>query len=260
MSEYAEGHRKAMKAKAARLGSSGDPHQKVDSSDWSPPPPMNTEAPTGPRPVSKRRNYKSGGHVEGAEATHHAGKRPRRKDGGKALVRDWENADVKEANEDREGIKHEGGMKTGGRAKRAVGGGSELAALLPGGLQQGNIPTSRFNFQNGPSQVSRAAGLKKGGDVRPHRDTGGGATYKEQFSHQDGGRDPRAHGGKLDAKERDDLPKREFGEPGSRKYPMPDKSHAANAKARASQQYAKGGISKSQLSTIDAKANRKLKG
>ena len=62
----------------------------------------------------------------------------------------------------------------------------------------------------------------------------------------------------LNAAKRNSLPASEFGEPGSRKYPMPDKSHAANAKARASQQYAKGGISKSQLSTIDAKANRKL--
>ena len=62
----------------------------------------------------------------------------------------------------------------------------------------------------------------------------------------------------LTSKKRDSLPKSEFGEPGSRKYPMPDKSHAANAKARASQQVAKGAMSKSTEEHIDAKANRIL--
>lgn len=47
--------------------------------------------------------------------------------------------------------------------------------------------------------------------------------------------------------------------PKERKYPINDKSHAANAKARAQQQFDKGNISKSQLSKIDAKANKKLK-
>ena len=65
--------------------------------------------------------------------------------------------------------------------------------------------------------------------------------------------------GKLSSKERKSLPKSDFGEPGSRKYPMPDKSHAANAKTRASQQAAKGNLSKSAEAKIDAKANRKLK-
>lgn len=46
--------------------------------------------------------------------------------------------------------------------------------------------------------------------------------------------------------------------PGSRKYPMPDASHAANAKARASQQVAKGNLSASAEKRIDAKANRIL--
>lgn len=63
---------------------------------------------------------------------------------------------------------------------------------------------------------------------------------------------------KLDAKKRNALPSSDFGMPGSRKYPMPDKSHAANAKARASQQEAKGAISPSTKAAIDAKANKKL--
>lgn len=39
---------------------------------------------------------------------------------------------------------------------------------------------------------------------------------------------------------------------------MPDKSHAANAKARASQQEARGNLSPSQKAKIDAKANKVL--
>lgn len=62
----------------------------------------------------------------------------------------------------------------------------------------------------------------------------------------------------LKAKKRNSLPSSDFGMPGSRKYPMPDRSHAANAKARASQQVAKGNLSTSEEAKIDAKANRVL--
>lgn len=41
---------------------------------------------------------------------------------------------------------------------------------------------------------------------------------------------------------------------------MPDKSHAANAKARAKQQVNKGILSLAAEKKIDAKANRKLRG
>lgn len=61
---------------------------------------------------------------------------------------------------------------------------------------------------------------------------------------------------KLDAAERN----AEFGLPGSRKYPMPDKSHAANAKARATQMVSKGKLSSSAAAKIRAKANRILAG
>lgn len=63
---------------------------------------------------------------------------------------------------------------------------------------------------------------------------------------------------KLTTAKRDSLKPSTFGLPGEKKYPMPDRSHAANAKARASQQEAKGNITPSQKSTIDAKANRIL--
>lgn len=64
---------------------------------------------------------------------------------------------------------------------------------------------------------------------------------------------------KLKASTRNALPKGTFGLPGERKYPMPDKSHAANAKARASQQVKAGNLSPSSKEKIDAKANRILK-
>jgi hypothetical protein len=48
------------------------------------------------------------------------------------------------------------------------------------------------------------------------------------------------------------------GLPASKKYPMPDRRHAANAKARASQQVAAGKLSVSAKHRIDAKANRVL--
>lgn len=63
----------------------------------------------------------------------------------------------------------------------------------------------------------------------------------------------------LTEKKRSKLPKKDFALPGERKYPVNDKVHAANAKARAQQQYDKGNMSKGTLNKIDAKANKVLK-
>jgi hypothetical protein len=63
---------------------------------------------------------------------------------------------------------------------------------------------------------------------------------------------------KLTAAARKNVPASKFGLPGSHKYPMPDKSHAANAKARASQMVKAGKLSASSKAQIDAKANRIL--
>jgi hypothetical protein len=103
MYELAKSSREKMKAKARSLANEKD--QKVDSSDWSPAEPLNAEAKTGMRPVS-RRAYKSGGKVSGDN-----------------LAKQIVNRNVKEANESREGVKHVGGMKSGGKAARATGGG-----------------------------------------------------------------------------------------------------------------------------------------
>lgn len=63
---------------------------------------------------------------------------------------------------------------------------------------------------------------------------------------------------KLTSKARAAIPASKFGEPGKRAYPMQDRSHAANAKARASQQEKAGNLSASSKAKIDAKANRIL--
>ena len=50
---------------------------------------------------------------------------------------------------------------------------------------------------------------------------------------------------KLTSKARKAMPASKFGEPGKRAYPMPNRSHAANAKARASEMEHKGKLSAS---------------
>jgi hypothetical protein len=64
--------------------------------------------------------------------------------------------------------------------------------------------------------------------------------------------------GTLTEKQRDKLPDSKFGLPDEHKYPMPDKSHARNAKARASQQEEKGTITAKEKAQIDRKADRIL--
>jgi hypothetical protein len=122
MSEMSRNARRAMRAKIHRITAANN--GKVDASDYGPEEVLNSEVKTGMRPIS-RRAYKKGGKVvavEGADAKKHAGKKPR---AGKhhltvdALV----NRNLKDANEAREGKKHVGALKTGGRAMKKGGGG-----------------------------------------------------------------------------------------------------------------------------------------
>lgn len=62
---------------------------------------------------------------------------------------------------------------------------------------------------------------------------------------------------KLTTKARKALPSSKFAGP-NRSYPVNDRSHAANAKARASQAVNAGRMSPSTESKIDAKANKVL--
>ena len=72
----------------------------------------------------------------------------------------------------------------------------------------------------------------------------------------------------LTAKKREKLPAKDFGLPEkartkeakkeSGNYPMPDKPHARNAKARAAQQEQAGNLTKKQRKRIDRKADKIL--
>jgi hypothetical protein len=155
MDEYRKSSRAAAKAKAKRI--STDPHQKVDASSWTPPEPLETTAKTGMRPVS-RRQYKSGGKVEGKHKVVRADRKARKSGGrvseDKPLTADTlMNRNYKTANEAREGIKHVGGMKRGGRAHKDVGGG------MPYGGSNAGIPQGRG--KSGARMLS--IGMKKGG-------------------------------------------------------------------------------------------------
>ncbi len=62
---------------------------------------------------------------------------------------------------------------------------------------------------------------------------------------------------KLTEADRKKIPSGQFAGP-DRSYPVPDKSHAANAKARATQAVNAGRMSKAEEEKIDAKANKVL--
>ena len=63
----------------------------------------------------------------------------------------------------------------------------------------------------------------------------------------------------LTTRKRNAMSKTQFGLPEERKYPMPDKAHARNAKARAAQQEEKGNLTQAEERKIDRKADRILK-
>lgn len=62
---------------------------------------------------------------------------------------------------------------------------------------------------------------------------------------------------KLTSKGRNSMPASKFAGP-DRSYPVNDKAHAANAKARATQAVNAGRMSSSERAKIDAKANKVL--
>jgi len=123
MSEMSRNARRAMRAKIHRITAANN--GKVDASDYGPEEVLNSEVKTGMRPIS-RRAYKKGGKVvavAGADAKQNAGKKPRA--GKKHLTVDaLVNRNLKDANEAREGKKHVGALKTGGRAMKQDGGGT----------------------------------------------------------------------------------------------------------------------------------------
>ena len=117
MSELAKKARNAMRDKISRLMRT-DPKAKVDGSSYVPPEPLDADVKTGLRPVS-RRQFKKGGKVvmiAGKPIKFRADRKARKNgDSTPATPDNIINRDVKEANEKREGKKHVGGMKRGGK-------------------------------------------------------------------------------------------------------------------------------------------------
>ena len=156
MYEMAKKAREAMRGKAKRIA--GEKDQKVDSSDFTPAPILNADVKTGMRPISKQ-GFKRGGKIAGEKMETHAGRKPR-KSGGRAITADsLINRDQKEANEGREGKKHIGGMKKGGRAGRLFGG--AIDNLLTSKAIQGESPASMEQLLKGFSDGKKSGGRAK---------------------------------------------------------------------------------------------------
>jgi hypothetical protein len=144
-----------MRAKIHRLTSAKS--GKVDASSYGPEEVLNSEVKTGMRPIS-RRAYKKGGKVvavSGADAKKHAGKKPR--SGSKHLTVDaLVNRNYKDANEAREGKKHVGALKTGGRAVKKAYGGS---------MEEGI--STRPTTDSGRRMTNEELGMEHPKEVRP---------------------------------------------------------------------------------------------
>jgi len=202
MSDMAKAARAAMKAKAKKITTANDPSEKVSATTWTPPEPLNADVKTGLRPVS-RRAFKTGGKVMGVKAKANMGHKPRAS-GGKAITADsMINRNVKEANEERSGLKHVGGMKKGGRASKQEGGWlSDSIDRLKNNLGLGSKPKpgpftneeSKEHYQalreNRPSEMDR----KKLADMAAAAtDT----RSNQEAQRKSGGRTKKEYGGPL---------------------------------------------------------------
>lgn len=206
MSEMARAARSKAREKAERLtrSSTGD----VDASGWREPLGELGTVQTGPRPVS-RQNFRSGGKVAGLAGATRADRKPRksggradqtlihvadtalkrgheswknaggrtaRKAGGRALVDDYLNRDVKEANEDREGQKHIGGMARGGHADAAQDKALIKSEMHKAGCSCSKCSGGRVGKKDGGSLDGKLQGLRPQGGRLARK--GGGAAKK----------------------------------------------------------------------------------
>lgn len=162
MSETSEKARAAAKDKAERLARS-DPHARVDASGYAPAGALDGDVQTGPRVLS-RRQFRRGGTVDGTPAAPRAD-RTRRASGGSAVTpNSLINRNVKSANEDREGTKHVGGFKRGGRTEAMA---ERVHKLIGGAL----TPQQKLGMMRRPvatAPVARAEGGKLTAAARKH--------------------------------------------------------------------------------------------
>jgi hypothetical protein len=123
---------------------------KIDASTFTPSELLNADVKTGMRPIS-RRAFKTGGKVDGDEAKSNLSRASR---GFKETV-GLANTNQKDANEEREGKKHIGGFKRGGRTMKNGGGGMEDdARKVP--LNQYGKPITQEDLDMHAGQVSRS--------------------------------------------------------------------------------------------------------
>ena len=166
---------------------------KVDSSTWTPDEMLNADAKTGMRPIS-RRAFKAGGKVEGEKAKTDLSRSPRGFQEKVGLA----NTNQKDANEEREGVKHVGGMKKGGRVAKLGGGllsndpnykkysAAKLDAVGPDEGGEMSEPTKSKMIS--PSEADRLlaesnAGQRARGDMTRRKD--GGKAEKFEGSAKD---------------------------------------------------------------------------
>ena len=180
MYELAKKARERMKAKARSLAA--EKNEKVDSSNWSPAEPLNADVKTGARPVGKgARLYKKGGKVVGkadGKASAPRADRKARKAGGRAVEKEigigMANKDVRAANEQREGKKHVGAFKKGGRTKKDIGGTIKNLAtsgvlglggkLIGDAAKRSDDERDERDYRN--AQMAALANRKSGGKVK----------------------------------------------------------------------------------------------
>lgn len=179
--------REAMKAKAKRLA--GASPEKVDSSNFTPAEPLNTEVKTGMRPIS-RRAFKSGGKVEGGDNAQRADRSPR---GFKEKV-GLANTNQKDANEEREGIKHVGGMKKGGRVAKEGGGMTTSLRPMP---RPSMAPMTSMRPKPRPADLAERAEEAKTQAMLESAERGAAreAQDREMFGRKNGGKVAKQRGG-----------------------------------------------------------------
>ena len=193
--------REAMKSKAKRLA--GASSTKVDSSDFTPAELLNADVKTGMRPIS-RRAFKSGGKVEGEDHKGNASRAPR---GNIGLA----NTNQRIANEERDGKKHVGGFKSGGRIAKNNGGDAEGEKA---GLNHYEpLPKPAGNpFKPGQDQIDEGNRLmreeqRRQGDLTRRKNggkatkAGGGAT--SCAGPDEGGREAKKKGGMVEGSAKD---------------------------------------------------------